>query len=226
MADMSTNGLFSGDAETSLQGNVFPLPEGDMLLDLDFDFESTDFLDAALGLQDPARETILDQQYGAVAALATQVGCILASACKENTAGLKPPCTLPAAWPSALACYYRRALFAHCRRCVSSEGYVELTIYHAGHALSFIPMQGNELYASLVAAPVGRIPSYSVYPPVVDGERHQGECMPPCTTLQLLLRDTNAYTADFLANVTFIPLGRRLPGKPAHAGFFAQVLKL
>lgn len=50
----------------------FPLPEGD-LLDLDFDFDSTDFLDEAFGLIDTPMDSMLDQQYGAVAALATQV---------------------------------------------------------------------------------------------------------------------------------------------------------
>lgn len=51
----------------------FPLPESDFL-DLDFDFDSTNFLDEALGLQDTPMDSMLDQQYGAVAALATQAG--------------------------------------------------------------------------------------------------------------------------------------------------------
>ena len=59
----------------------FPLPDGDML-DLDFDFESSDFLDEALGLQDTPMESLLDQQYGAVAALATQVCVSLAPSLK------------------------------------------------------------------------------------------------------------------------------------------------
>ena len=52
----------------------FPMPGPDDLdLDFDFDFEASGLARPGKGRPETPRENMLDQQYGAVAALATQV---------------------------------------------------------------------------------------------------------------------------------------------------------
>lgn len=52
----------------------FPMPgPEDLDLDFDFDFETSKLTEIGRGPPATPRENILDQQYGAVAALATQV---------------------------------------------------------------------------------------------------------------------------------------------------------